>query len=371
VRNISHDPHGACAQLNDGFYALLEPAINPAWTQSSKTERKLVHTLSVPLLPELDSLRNPRLLRSLSVMAARTHAIENHETNGVKYGLQSTQLAFDLDVRVKADNIKNKRGRYVEIFDGSERSRKGRGRIRIEDNLAGNWAVTALSEAAFDGKTEDAVFSKALIDDNLGRLDAQHFQRAGDYEKLLDQIDTRRLLLLTRLDARTQDAGLEFQGRTVWRDPIGGQIRRVWVYYRKGRNESEGAFLYFLADLPGLQQAEQQNAHPLVRATIKFRLRDGAQGGVNKVGRSDLAFDPSSFVELPSLFDDKAPKLMLPRTIRAYADGADGRPEEQFSAVLLAEFDHEPRLFKRVRMRCGYNVPGLGRADTYERQQRE
>jgi hypothetical protein len=177
--------------------------------------------------------------------------------------------------------------------------------------------------------------------------------RSGTYDKLLGQLDSRKLLMLVGLELSTEKGGLTFGGRDTWRDPINGLVRRIWVFKRQGAGKN-AATIGFVADAP-YRSADIPNAHPLLVAAVAFGLGGNVQSSI-------LAFD-SSYVELPDLspYKDKgSPPMLLPKFVRAYERNAAGGLDEQFSATLLTEFDHPTVPGGKVK--CGYNVWG-GRID--------
>lgn len=350
-RELSTDGRGGLQDLGGGIGCFLEPALNPLYAESQR-QPVLLHTMFVLNWPACDSMRNPRMLQMLSAQARRFKSIEDYKRTAGKRtfqdGIQSTLLAFDLDIKISDPAVKNKRARYIELYDGSAASRKGRGRIRVEDNIGGNWMVYGLHG---DGKDSgDTVHDNTTVTDD-GRLASTPALRSGMYEKLLGQIESRRLLILMGLEKSPQAGGLVFEGRSLWRDPITGTERRIWNYRRKGEGRQQSAQMGFIADAP-YASSEMPNAHPLLVAAVVFGM---GQGNVNS---SVLAFDYTSYVELPDLSGNGAPSMLLPRVIRAYQRNEKGEREEQFSATLLTEIDHEARHIRGGRLRCGFNVVG-------------
>ena len=108
----------------------------------------------------------------------------------------------------------------------------------------------------------------------------------------------------------------------------------------------------FVADAP-YRTDDMPNAHPMLVAAVAFAM---AGGGVQS---SILAFD-QSYVELPDLspYKAKGPAMILPKVVRAYSRNDKGGLDEQFSATLLAEFQHEKAHIKDGYVKCGYNVWG-------------
>lgn len=75
---------------------------------------------------------------------------------------------------------------------------------------------------------------------------------------------------------------------------------------------------------------------------------------------SILAFD-QDIIELPDLsfYADKgSPKMILPKRVRAFARNAAGGLDEQFTATLLTECQHEKDHIRDGYLKCGYNVRG-------------
>lgn len=350
-REMSPDGRGGLQDLGDGVGVMLEPAFNPL--AGAPGQAHFLHTLNVLNWRECDSLRNPRVIQYLSAMARRFKEIdeftleygEGANKRLVRPRITSTLLGFDLDIKLNNNAIKNKKGRYLELFEGS--GRKGAGRIRVEDNIGGNWTVNAVSG---DGtEAGDTVFDNSAVN-AAGGLNKTAASRSGTYNKLLSQIDSRKLLMLVGLELSAEKGGVTFSGRDTWRDPITGQVKRIWIFKRKGAGKNAST-MGFIADAP-TKPAEFPNAHPLLVAAVAFAMSN------NQVQSSILAFD-SSYVELPDLspYKDKgSPPMLLPKVVRAYERNAAGELEEQFSATLLTEFQHEKNHIKDGYVRCGYNV---------------
>ncbi len=356
-REMSPDGRGGLQDLGDGVGVMLEPALNPLAGASGQPQ--LLHTLNVLNWRECDSLRNPRVIQYLSAMARRFKEIDEFtfeygqgaNKRLVRPRIQNTLLGFDLDIKLNDKAIKNKKGRYLELFEGT--GRKGAGRIRVEDNIGGNWTVY--------GVTGDGTVAGDWVYGNTGENGAMerkaaNGQGAGTYDKLLSQMDSRKLLTLVGLELSAEKGGVTFSGRDTWRDPITGLVKRIWIFKRKGSGK-DAATMGFIADAP-TKPTEIPNAHPLLVAAVAFAMSN------NQVQSSILAFD-SSYVELPDLSpykDRGSPPMILPKVVRAYARNAAGELEEQFSATLLTEFQHEKAHIKDGYVRCGYNV-WAGRAD--------
>ena len=345
-REMSSDGRGGLQDLGDGVGAMLEPALNPL--ASAPGQPQFLHTLNVLNWRECDTLRNPRVIQYLSAMARRFKEIDEftfeYGPNTYRPRITSTLLAFDLDIKIANNAIKNKKGRYLELFEATGRNKSGR--IRVEDNIGGNWTVNAVTG---DGTVAgDWVYDNSQV--NAGVMNRTAAARAGTYEQLLGQLDSRKLLTLVGLELSTENGGLVFDGRETWRDPITGNVKRIWIFKRKGAGKN-AATMGFIADAPG---AVAPNAHPLLVAAVAFAL------STNQVQSSILAFD-SSYVELPDLspYKDKgSPPMILPKVVRAYARNAAGELEEQFSATLLTEFQHEKAHIKDGNVKCGSNVWG-------------
>ena len=351
---LSPDGRGGLQDLGDGVGAMLEPVLNPA--VGKQGEPPLLHTLNVLNWVSCDTLRNPRAIQFLSAMARRFKEIdeftftygEGDKARLVRPRLQSTLLGFDLDIKLDDKAIKNKKGRYLELF--SNEGRKG-GRIRVEDNISGNWQIyTVTGDGTVAG---DWVFSNTGPDGAMERKEAKN---AGMYDKLLSQIDSRKLLMLVGLELSADKGGLTFAGRDTWRDPITGLLRRIWVFKRQGAGK-DAATMGFVADAP-YRSDDMPNAHPLLVAAVAFAM---AGGGVQS---SILAFD-QSYIELPDLspYKAKGPAMILPKVVRAYARNDKGGLDEQFSATLLKEFDHPT--VPGGKARCGYNVWGARQDDNF------
>jgi hypothetical protein len=351
---LSPDGRGGLQDLGGGVAAMLEPVMNPAAGRSG--EPQLLHTLCLMndgRWTGCDTLRNPRAVQHLSAMARRFKEIEEFtftfgegdKARLVRPRIQSTLLAFDLDIKLEDKAIKNKKGRYIELYEKSGRG--GKGRIRVEDNVGGAWQIYA---ATGDGtEATDSVYSNTGPD---GAMERKTASAAGMYEKLLSQMDSRKLLMLAGFEMAPQAGGLVFAGRDTWRDPITGLLRRIWVFKRKGAGR-DAATLGFVADAP-YRSADMENAHPLLVAAVAFAM---AGGGVQS---SILAFDQEA-VELPDLsaYASKgSPAMMLPKRVRAYARNDQGGLDEQFTATLLTECQHEKDHIRDGYLRSGYNVRG-------------
>lgn len=192
----------ACRILARASGSCLSRGPNPLQADS-KNQPQHLHTLMALNWRHCDSLRNPRVIQYLSAMARRFKQIEDFESvlggKSYRFGIQSTVMGFDLDIKVSDAAIKNKTGRYVELYDGSSKSRQGAGRIRVEDNIGGNWMVYGLSG---DGtEAGDSILDNSAV--NAGGLNATPATRSGMYQKLLGQIESRKLLLLNRSRAVT------------------------------------------------------------------------------------------------------------------------------------------------------------------------
>jgi len=350
-RELSTDGRGGLQDLGSGIGCYLEPVLNPLYADNQR-QPSLLHTMFVLNWPGCDSMRNPRMLQLLSAQARRFKSIEDYKRTAGRRtfqdGIQSTLLAFDLDIKINDPAVKNKKARYLELYDGTAASRKGKGRIRVEDNIGGNWMVYSVHGDGKDGG--DTVYDNTTVTED-GKLAATPAARSGMYEKLLGQIESRRLLILMGLEKSSEAGGLVYEGRSVWRDPITGTERRIWNYRRKGEGRQQSAQMGFIADAP-YASAEMPNAHPLLVAAVVFGM---GQGNVNS---SVLAFDYTSYVELPDLSGNGAPSMLLPKVIRAYQRNEKGEREEQFSATLLTQFDHEVRHVRGGKIRCGFNVVG-------------
>lgn len=351
---LSPDGRGGLQDLGDGIGAMIEPVLNP--TAGKQGEPPLLHTLDVLNWVSCDTLRNPRAIQHLSAMARRFKEIdeftftygEGDKARLVRPRLQSTLLGFDLDIKLDDKAIKNKKGRYLELF--SNEGRKG-GRIRVEDNISGNWQIYTLTG---DGTVAgDRVFGNTGEDGAMKQTEAKD---SGMYDKLLSQIDSRKLLMLVGLELSADNGGLTFAGRDTWRDPITGLLRRIWVFKRQGAGK-DAATMGFVADAP-YRSDDMPNAHPLLVAAVAFAM---AGGGVQS---SILAFD-QSYIELPDLspYKAKGPAMILPKVVRAFARNDKGGLDEQFSATLLKEFEHPT--VPGGKARCGYNVWGARQDDNF------
>ncbi|MCC6575609.1 MAG: hypothetical protein IT462_17655 [Planctomycetes bacterium] len=338
-----------------GCVAIIEPVGNPLWATGRDAQPEVLHTLVITGPGGFDSLRNPRTLQRVSAVASRFKDIENYKWKGTTpRPLVSTVLAFDLNIDIDDKAIKNKKGRYIEYYDA--KGRGGKGRLRWEDNLGGNWVVNAVSGK---GTPEtDKVYDNGLVG-NAGELQETAATRSGTYDKLLEQIESRNALLLTGLERAPDKGGLKFVGRAIWRDPIDGVDKRVFTYARTittSGGSKFNALLSFVADVPSM--GNRANPHPLMRARMQTRF-----GGGN-FGEVDLAFSTDSFVELPNLEIADAPKMLLPRTFSAYQTDKNGKAVRQFSATLLTTVNGDPKHL-RGTLTCGYNESGASTDDKF------
>jgi hypothetical protein len=351
---ISPDPHGGMIDLGHGVHAFIEAVVNPDLDRSSTDEPLLRHALAVPAW-RCDSLRNPRQLARLSKLVRRFDEVAKLYPGGIP----STLLIYDIEI--KGQN--QKKGRYVELYSRTQRD--GKGAIRTEDNLGGEWFVQAIDEAGGN----DLHFDSSTV--NNGRLRQRPAEQAGkSYDDLLTQLETRKLLILTGVERSLESGGLQFRGREYYRDPAGGTSWRVWVFERLGRmlenGKHERVELRFVAQLPGGTGGVWQFPHALARAKVAFALSGRKEAAV-----TDLAFEPDRFTELPNLTDLAAPPktrpikppLLLPAVFRIYESDGKGKVVERLYARAAEPpasqeyLAHPQELTKSAKIRAGYEVP--------------
>lgn len=321
----------------------IEATANPDCDRDDEATHKyhpmLRFTLSVPSMAGYDSMDNPACLGKLSALAKRF----------IEAGrIENSVLAFDLNIKVDDKRIKKKTGLYVELW--SRKGRKGKGRIRTEDNLSGDWVVNAVTD---DDQGNDFVYTWADI--KKPNPQATSSDRSGVYDDLITQIDTRRLLMLSNADKAYDEGGLRFMTRGIYSDPIGGTKWRVWLFERRGKAMKdagyERAVLAFVADLPEGSAGDWAYPHALVRARVNFALANN-----RKTAQTDLAFEPGRWAVLPN---GRGKDLLFPKVFRVFQFGKDGKPEEQFRATLKTEEFALPKEIRDdTKGRCGVNQSG-------------
>lgn len=390
----STEGHGGLLDCGDGIVALLEPVANPAGPSPM-----LRHTLQILNWEGADSMRNPALLARLSRMVARFDEVER--SLGRPVG--STLLAFDIEIAAN-DGQNEKKGRYIEIF--GNRGRGGKGRIRTEDSLSGDWIVQALS----GNGTRDGDEYWSCSDIKATELARKSGTNAGKaYDDLVTQLETRKLLLLNGVQRTPETGGLRFRGRDTHHDPFNGTTRRVWVYEKLGayldephvkklqqdiaaqealvqaetdaakRAELEKALrtltlellaqernrermeVRFVADLPSGSAGDWQFPHALARAKLRFALSNG-----RGASETELMFDPAKFTALANLTDAKQPELLLPSMFGIFEWNPEKKKWEQRlkATAVEGEFSHPADLVKGGKLRGGYEVPLVNFGDT-------
>jgi hypothetical protein len=399
---LSPDPHGGLIDLGRGVAALLEPVVNPDYDPKTNRGTALLrHVLVVPQWPRCDSMRNPRQLARLSKLVRRFEEVDR-----ATGGIPSTQLIYD--VVIEANEGQNRKaGRYVEIYHKDGRG--GRGSIRTEDNLSGNWLVQSIERQGGN----DFFYDCSDINGAMRK------RRAADvgkvYDDLVTQLQPRRLLMLTGVEQAFDRGGLQFLGRDVYNDPLTGKRWRAWVFTRQGAyldqakadelqarieklkselakgekvedalalTQAELAFLprerlelRFIAGLPIDGAGTWDFPHALARAGVRF-----AMAGNRPAAVTDLVFEPGSFVELPSLLDLKLkqtgkPALLLPKTFRIF-EFVEGKAVERLKATAVEPpagkdgIPHDRALVRDGMIRAGYDLPAFNTQKLFTQLQR-
>ncbi|MCF6227648.1 MAG: hypothetical protein L3J82_03135, partial [Planctomycetes bacterium] len=171
--------HASMLDFGNGMLAFAEPVANHNFSMEAKsTQPAIQHTLRVPSVG-FDSLRNPRMLVQISRMM---RSFSQFDTG--KAELASTQLIFDVDV-VSGKNQRS--GRMIEVYHAA--SRKGKGAIRIEDNLGGG---AGTFRSIYDDRGSDFYYSGP---DTAGGVKKQTKEAAGKaFDELESQLNARRML---------------------------------------------------------------------------------------------------------------------------------------------------------------------------------
>ncbi|MCC6463998.1 MAG: hypothetical protein IT463_01510 [Planctomycetes bacterium] len=340
---------GGMVDLGRGVLAMLQPAANAAFVPATPGNQPAVlHTISV-LNWRLDSMQNPRNLARFSAMVRRFGELDAAHPGGIA----STQFAFDVAVNDGQGNVK--RGTYVEICHAEGRG--GKGRIRTEDNLGGNWLVYSVDG---DGTPAgDLVYSSDNLGQGAGKevMDVKSAAGSKVYDDLVTQLEARRLLMLNNVAASPDNGGLRFMGHGTYRDPAVGTLWRVWVFEKLGRvlpdGQRERVELRFVSGLPGGTAGSWAFPHALVRAKLRFAM-------ANKEGAAltDLAFAPDKWVALPNLTDPRQPPLLLPAQYRIF----DGKQEKVSATLKTSVADYPKDIVATGKLESGYCVPVLGRS---------
>lgn len=383
----STDGHSGLLDCGDGIVALLEPVANPAGPSPM-----LRHTLQILNWDGADSMRNPALLARLSRMVARFDEVER----SLGRPIGSTLLTYDIEVAAN-DGQNEKKGRYIELF--GNRGRGGKGRIRTEDSLSGDWIVQALN----GNGTRDGDEYWSCSDIKTTELAKKSGANAGKaYDDLVTQLETRKLLLLNGVQRAPESGGLRFLGRHTHHDPFNGATWRVWVYEKLGgyldeprlkklqqdvtaqqalvEGEADAAKraelekklhtlklelhaqernrermeVRFVADLPAGSAGSWQFPHALARAKLRFALSNG-----RGASETELMFQPDKYTALPNLTDAKQPELLLPRVFGIFEWNVEKKGwEKRLTATAVdGEFKHPAELVKGGKLRAGYEVP--------------
>lgn len=351
---LSRDAHGGMLDLGRGVCAFLEPVVNPDFDPSRPATTALLrHALWVFDWRGCDSLRNPRQIARLSLMVRRFEEVAALYSGGIP----STQMIYDVSI---TDGKNDKKGRYVELY--ASHGRGGKGRIRTEDNLSGDWLVQSID----DPGGGDVYYDCADV--RQGQMRARRGDSVGkSFDDLLVQLETRKLLTLTGVERKLEDGGLHFRGRDVYRDPHSGAVWRVWVYERYGRKLADGTServeLRFVAGLPVGTAGDWRFPHALARARVKFALAGNKDAAI-----TDLAFKPDKFIELPNLTDlgnprlKPRPSLFVPAEFGIFED-QNGKPVKRLEARAVQPgkdgIEHPEQIVKGGRIRPGYEVPLL------------
>ncbi|MBE7490261.1 MAG: hypothetical protein HS108_00650 [Planctomycetes bacterium] len=345
--DVSASGLGGLVDPGRGLYGLVEPVANPDHALAGQPI--CLHTLRMPDLPGLDSMRNPHNLARLSALVRRFGQLDAAYPRGVP----STLLAFEMTITMP--NVDPKKGTYVELYHGDGRG--GKGRIRTEDNLSGDWLMNSM-DGAGDAET-DWHYSCAAI--KTGQVQKQAPSRAGKvYDDLVTQLEARKLLLLSGVARAADQGGLVFLGRGTHTDLGTGVTMRVWRYLRLGRELAgggrEAVVLKFVADLPQGSRGTWRHPHSLLHARLRFAMANGRDAA-----QTDLSFAPDQIVELPNLTEPDRPALLLPAEFRIHEwDEKTGKPVERLHArAKSGEFAHPPELVAGGRLKPGYFVPAL------------
>ena len=349
---FSPDGHGGLIDLGRGVLGLLEPVMNPdfdAETKDRDNTQLLRHTLSILSWPGCDTMQNPRVLQSLSKLVRRFSEIGE---------IRSTILAFDIKIAGNGgQNEKN--GRMIELYGAN--GRKGKGRIRTEDNLGGEWIVQSISEQKADAAKDD-YYDCVGVGGDMRKRAADTVGKA--YDDLITQLEARKLLILTGVEEDADHGGLTFIRRDYYRDPNSGATWRTWVFVKYGREIEGGGrervIVRFVADLPIGSAGDWKFPHAIAQVQLRFALANG-KGGAD----TELTFEPDRYVALPNLVDQatkpenkRAPDLLLPKVFRIYQRDDKGKLIEQLRATAVTkEFDHPAQFVKSARITPGYEVP--------------
>ncbi|MDC1142775.1 hypothetical protein OAU50_06760 [Planctomycetota bacterium] len=340
--------HASLLDFGNGIQAFAEPISNHEFTQTGyKTQPIVRHTLRIPEL-DFDSLRNPRLLVQMSGLMRSFSQFDDG-----KKELPSTQLVFDVD-------LGKKKGRMIEVYHAA--SRKGKGAIRVEDNLSG--PDNEIFRSIYDDRGLDYYYTGPNANGKVTKTLAAKAGKA--YDELESQLIARKMLTLTNVTNSLETGGLEFFGRTTHIDPDVGVAMNVATYMKRGRELPGGIFekvwLTFVTALPTKSAGDWAYPHALCKAKMHFAIA-GSRG----LAVTNLMFDPDKFVSLERLSlrngetAEDFPKLLLPGDFRIYNPGPGGKPVLAVTAKLLTERVAWKKFSKTGEVQSGYFVPGMAR----------
>jgi hypothetical protein len=243
----------------------------------------------------------------------------------------------------------------VELYHGDGRG--GKGRIRTEDNLGGNWLMNSIDGAG----SADTDWQYMCDNIQKGVVEKRQPTRAGKvYDDMVTQLEARKLLLLSGVAKSADQGGLVFMGRTTHTDLGTGVEMRVWVYRKLGQLLSNGqreqVLIKFVSDLPQGSRGTWVQPHGLLHARLVFAMANGRDAA-----QTDLSFVPDSFVELPNLTDATKPNLLLPREFRIHEfDAASNKYVERLHAKALSgEIAYPAELVSGGKLKPGYYPPPL------------
>jgi hypothetical protein len=385
--HISPDGHGGMIDLGRGVMGVLEPVVNPEYDPARPEAAQLLrHTLTVDNWTGCNTMRNPRILQRLSKLVRRFEEVGQ---------VRSTLLAFDIKIAAN-QGANEKNGRYLELYSAA--GRKGKGRIRTEDNLGGSWLVQSI-----DGSGDMAGDNYHTWAGQGDKLNAQPAARSGKaYDDLVTQLETRKLLMFNGAEKAVYHGGLLYLQAGHYRDPNSGATWRTWVYARYGRVlddadqaandkivarldelagkrsdpqaaeefdkqmkawwaiQRERVIVRFVADLPIGSAGDWKFPHAIAQVQMRFALANQQQAAV-----TELTFEPDRWVALPHLVDletktadKRRPDLLLPAVFRIYERNKEGKLEEKLKAVAVEKaFDHPVKQAKAGRITPGYEVP--------------
>ncbi|MCB9933782.1 MAG: hypothetical protein H6841_10220 [Planctomycetes bacterium] len=391
LAHISPDGHGGMIDLGRGVMGVLEPVVNPDYDPARPEAAQLLrHTITVDNWAGCSSMRNPRILQRLSKLVRRFEEIGQ---------VRSTILAFDIKIAAN-QGANEKNGRYIELY--SSAGRKGKGRIRTEDNLGGSWLVQSI-DGGGEMASDDYYTWAGAAPKAPPKMDSQPAARSGKaYDDLVTQLETRKLLMFSDAEKAVYHGGLLYLQAGHYRDPNSGATWRTWVYARYGRvlnDADQGAsdkivarldelagklndpqaleefdqqmkawwairrervIVRFVADLPIGSAGDWKFPHAIAQVQMRFALANQQEAAV-----TELTFEPDRWVALPHLVDletktadKRRPELLLPAVFRIYERNKEGKLEEKLKAVAVEKaFDHPVGQVKAGKVTPGYEVP--------------